>query len=70
MPIPGAGDEQVLDNINMDIPEGQTTKQIASELGIAPFTVKSHRRNICAELELRGPNALIRWSIENKGQLL
>ncbi|WP_434083894.1 response regulator transcription factor [Fodinibius roseus] len=50
--------------------QGQTSRQIASELGIAPSTVKTHRRNICGELGLRGPNALMQWAIEKKRQLI
>lgn len=52
------------------VAQGQTSRQIASELGIAPSTVKTHRRNICGELGLRGPNTLTRWSIERKRQLI
>ncbi|WP_139240363.1 hypothetical protein [Fodinibius roseus] len=38
--------------------------------GIAPSTVKTRRQNICGELGLRGPNALMWWAIEKKRQLV
>jgi len=47
------------------VAQGKTNKQVGSELGIAPSTVKTHRRNICRKLNLAGRYALIRWAIRH-----
>ena len=52
------------------IAEDKPTKQIAEELGISLRTVENHRAHICQKLELRGPNALLKFALTNKSQLL
>ncbi|MFO7445228.1 MAG: response regulator transcription factor [Ignavibacteriaceae bacterium] len=51
------------------ISESKTTKEIAEELFISPKTVEHHRSNICKKLKLQGPNALLRFAIDNKLRL-
>lgn len=48
------------------IAEYKTSKQIAAELFISPHTVQTHRKNICAKLELEGNHALMRFALEHK----
>mgnify|MGYP000349603687 FL=1 len=48
------------------ISEHKTTREIAELLFISPRTVERHRENICAKLELRGSNALLKFALENK----
>lgn len=52
------------------IAEDKPTKVIAQELGISLRTVENHRAHICRKLELRGPNALLKFALTNKSQLL
>ncbi len=49
---------------------GKATKEIAAELFLSPATVETHRKNICAKLELRGANKLLAFAIEHKAELL
>ena len=49
---------------------GKATKEIAAELFLSPATVETHRKNICAKLELRGANKLLAFAIEHKADLL
>jgi len=51
------------------IAEYQTNNQIAETLFISPATVKTHRRNICAKLELEGNHSLMKFAVELKGKL-
>lgn len=52
------------------IADGKSTKDIAEALFISPHTVKTHRHNIVRKLDLpTDNNAVVRWAIENKGQL-
>lgn len=47
-----------------------STRDIAGTLHISPLTVKNHRHNICRKLSLPPENnSIIRWAMENKGQL-
>lgn len=47
-----------------------STRDIAGALHISPLTVKNHRHNICRKLSLPPENnSIIRWAMENKGQL-
>lgn len=48
------------------IAQGQTSAGIAETLGISPKTVENHRQHICGKLELRGPQALLRFALEHK----
>ena len=52
------------------IAENKTSREIAAELFISVRTVERHRFNICTKLEIHGSNALIRFALENKQQLL
>lgn len=51
------------------IAEYQTNNQIADTLFISPATVKTHRRNICAKLELEGNHSLMKFAVEYKSKL-
>ena len=52
------------------IAEQRTSREIADLLFISVRTVERHRENICAKLELRGSNALLKFALEHKEQLL
>ena len=52
------------------IAAGKQTKEIAGELHIHPRTVETHRGSICHKLQLNGANALLRFALENKSNLL
>jgi DNA-binding NarL/FixJ family response regulator len=45
------------------------TKEIAAELFLSVATVETHRKNICAKLELRGPNKLLQFALEHRAEL-
>ncbi len=51
------------------IAEYRTSNQIAETLFISPATVKTHRRNICAKLELEGNHSLMKFAVEYKPKL-
>jgi DNA-binding NarL/FixJ family response regulator len=51
------------------IADYKTSKEIGEALFISPLTVKTHRRNINAKLEIEGSNALMRFALENKNLL-
>jgi DNA-binding NarL/FixJ family response regulator len=48
---------------------GKATKEIASELFLSPATVETHRKNICAKLDLHGANKLLAFAIEHRTEL-
>jgi len=48
---------------------GRSTKEIAAELFLSPATVETHRKNICAKLDLRGQNKLLQFAIEHRAEL-
>jgi DNA-binding NarL/FixJ family response regulator len=52
------------------IAEGKSSKQIGAELFIHFRTVENHRYAICQKLGLRGPNALLKFALEHKPELL
>ena len=52
------------------IADQKTSRDIAAELFISIRTVERHRLNICDKLNLHGSNALMRFALENKQQLL
>ena len=52
------------------IAEEKQTGEIARELGISLRTVENHRAHICYKLGLHGPNALLKFALKNKNQLL
>ncbi|MBK6291768.1 MAG: response regulator transcription factor [Ignavibacteria bacterium] len=47
------------------VANGKTTKEIAEQLFVSPFTVETHRRNLLQKLSLRNAAALVRYAIEN-----
>ena len=51
------------------ISQGCRSKEIASELGIAPKTVDAHRLNICRKLELHGNHTLTRFAVQHRDKL-
>lgn len=62
--------KQILSRMEYDVLKGilsnKSTKQIAEEYFISPYTVKNHRHNICKKLELEsGNNAITKWALEN-----
>ncbi|MGI8566465.1 MAG: response regulator [Pyrinomonadaceae bacterium] len=52
------------------IAEEKTSREIAAELFISPRTVEHHRAHICEKLDLRGFNALVKFAIAHKSELL
>jgi DNA-binding NarL/FixJ family response regulator len=52
------------------IAEDKTTKEIADVLYISTRTVENHRSHICQKLNLQGTNALLRFALANKANLL
>lgn len=52
------------------IAEKKTSKEIAAALYISPRTVDNHRNNICSKLDLHGSNALLKFALEHKSELL
>ncbi len=49
------------------IGENLSTKEIADKLFVSQSTVKNHRHNICAKLDLQGEtHSLLKWVIENQ----
>ena len=51
------------------IAEQKTSREIADLLFISIRTVDRHRSNICEKLNLRGPNALIKFAVANASNL-
>lgn len=52
------------------IAEAKTSRAIATELFISPRTVEHHRANICLKLDLHGSNALMKFALAHKSELL
>jgi len=48
------------------IGQGKTSLEIATECGISPRTVDSHRSHICEKLGLCGTNRLLRFALEHR----
>lgn len=48
------------------VAQGMQNNEIAEELHISLFTVKSHRKNILSKLNLRNTADLVRYCFENK----
>lgn len=51
------------------IAEGYTSKSIGEKLFLSPRTIQNHRTNICSKLGIQGSNTLLKFAIENEGQL-
>jgi DNA-binding NarL/FixJ family response regulator len=52
------------------VAEEKTSRAIAAELFISPRTVEHHRANICLKLDLHGSNALMKFALAHKSELL
>ena len=52
------------------IADKKTSKEIADELCISPRTVDNHRNNICRKLDLHGINALLKFALEHRSDLV
>ena len=52
------------------IAENNLTSDIAAKLGISLRTVENHRAHICQKLELHGSNALLKFALTHKSELL
>lgn len=48
------------------IARGQTSAAIAETLGNSVKTIENHRSHICRKLSLSGPQALLRFALENR----
>ena len=51
------------------ISQNKTSAQIAEELFRSVRTIENHRNNICSKLGLKGPHALLLYSIQHKSLL-
>jgi len=51
------------------VAQGKTSRTIASELSISRRTVESHRTSISSKLQLKGPNSLLQFAVENRDAL-
>lgn len=47
------------------IAHGMDNQSIAGQLNLSPHTIKTHRRNILAKLDLHDRVDLVRWAIDN-----
>jgi DNA-binding NarL/FixJ family response regulator len=52
------------------IAQQKESKDIAEDLAISYRTVENHRAHICRKLGLQGHNALLRFALEHKSELL
>ena len=52
------------------IAQNKKTKEIAEELFISYRTVETHRSNICQKLNIHGTNALLKFALTHKSELL
>jgi DNA-binding NarL/FixJ family response regulator len=52
------------------IAEKKTSKEIAQELFVSPRTIDNHRASICMKLELQGSNALLKFALDHKAELI
>lgn len=52
------------------IAEEKTSKEIAETLGVSQRTIEHHRAHICEKLDLHGFNALVKFAITHKSELM
>jgi DNA-binding NarL/FixJ family response regulator len=48
----------------------KTSVEIARELHVSVRTVEHHRANICTKLDIHGSNALLRFAVEHRSELI
>ena len=51
------------------VAENLTTKEIAVALGVSPYTIETHRRNITKKLDLQGSHSLLQFALKHKADL-
>lgn len=56
--------------IMRSIAQHKSSKEIAAEMFVSVRTVEQHRANIAEKLGLRGNNALLRFALDNRDELL
>lgn len=52
------------------IADGLSTKEIGEQLFVSPRTIEKHRENICQKLGLTGSNALLKFALGHRSELL
>ena len=52
------------------VADGLTSKDIAQRLFVSVRTIEDHRANICEKLQLHGVNALLKFAIAHRAELL
>lgn len=52
------------------VAESKSSNEIAEMLEILPTTVNNHRTNICGKLGLEGPNALLKFALEHRAEII
>ncbi len=56
--------------ILQQVAQGKTNKEIASEFYKSIKTIKNHRQNICSKLGLQGSNALLKYAMKLKNEMM
>ena len=51
------------------IADGQTSRELATALGISIRTVEHHRNNVAMKLDLHGSHALVKFAIQHQSEL-
>ncbi len=57
-------------NVLKRVTESKTSREIAAELFVTIRTVETHRYNICTKLDLNGPNALFKFALQHKDEII
>lgn len=52
------------------VTDSKTSREIAAELFVTVRTVETHRYNICTKLNLNGPNALFKFALQHKDEIV
>jgi DNA-binding NarL/FixJ family response regulator len=67
---PGLGNlTQAERRILKRIAQGKTSRQIATECGVSPRTIDSHRAHISEKLGIKGSNRLLHFALEHRDAL-